>query len=50
MVCNGKLYRYGEPIDIITQANMKEVYGVDVRVIGAYNETGIDRKVCVPVI
>jgi len=50
MISNGKLYRYGEPAEIITETNMKIVYGVDIKVIGTYNECGIDRKVCIPVI
>jgi len=29
---------------------MERVYGVDIRVIDAYLESGVDRKVCVPVI
>jgi len=50
MICDGKLYQNGEPIKTITQANMERVYGVDIRVIDAYLESGVDRKVCVPVI
>jgi iron complex transport system ATP-binding protein len=50
MVCSGKLQCYGEPAEIITETNMKQVYGVDVRVIGAYNDSGFDRNVCLPMI
>lgn len=50
MVCNGKLQCYGEPIEIITEANMKQVYGVDVRVIGTYDNSKFNRNICIPMI
>jgi iron complex transport system ATP-binding protein len=50
MVCNGRLFKYGEPAEIITEANMKEVYNIDVRVIGTSGDVSDNRKICMPLL
>ena len=45
---NGQISQIGTPDAVITEANLKIAYGVDVRVVGEGNP--VERKVCFPVL
>jgi ABC-type Fe3+-siderophore transport system permease subunit len=46
ILTNGRIFQMGTPDEVITEANMKAAYGVDVRIVRAGGDD--NRKVLIP--